>query len=74
MSSHQLSDSTLEEWTRQADAGEEGDFCWREGLLYKKPYVKGGANLLGYRNEVLKLAHSSPAAGHFAEAQTLDIL
>ena len=78
MCSHQLSDSTLEEWRRQADAGEEGDFCWREGLLHKKPYVKGGANLLViptcYRNEVLKLAHSSPAAGHFAEARTLDTL
>ena len=78
MRSHQLSDSTLEEWRRQADTGGEGDFCWREGLLHKKPYAKGGANLLViptcYRNEVLKLAHSSPAAGHFAEARTLDTL
>ena len=47
-------------------------------MLYRKPYRGGKENLLVVpkccREEVLRLVHCSPTAGHFGETRTLDTL
>ena len=74
----QLADPTLENWRGQADGDGGEEFCWKDGVLYRKPYGGGKENLLVVpkccREEVLRLVHCSPTAGHFGETRTLDTL
>ena len=74
----QLADPTLENWRSQADGDGGEEFCWKDGVLYRKPYGGGKENLLVVpkccREEVLRLVHCSPMAGHFGETRTLDTL
>ena len=74
----QLADPTLENWISQADGDGGEEFCWKDGVLYRKPYVGGKKKLLVVpkccREEVLRLVHCSPTAGDFGETRTLDTL
>ena len=38
----QLADPTLENWRNQADGDGGEEFCWKDGVLYRKPYGGGG--------------------------------
>ena len=74
----QLADPILENWRNQADGDGGEEFCWKDGVLYRKPYGGGKENLLVVpkccREEVFQLVHCSPTAGHFVETRTLDTL
>ena len=75
----QQADPTLRDVRKQADSG-RGPYHWEDGLLVKK---KGDmesvtSSLLvlpqACRDEVLRMAHSAPIAGHFGRKRTLSRL
>jgi len=71
----QKEDPTLSYFRQKARKGKH-PFYWKDGLLWRKPRDGGEHPLIlvpqMLRQRVLKLAHSSPGAGHFADKKTLD--
>lgn len=71
----QKEDPTLSYFRQKARKGKH-PFYRRDGLLWRKPRDGGEHPLIlvpqKLRQRVLKFAHSSPGAGHFADKKTLD--
>ena len=78
----QREDPTLKDARRQADDG-KGLYCWKDGLLIRhKEDPDSDVHSLNplfvlpqvCREEILKMTHSTPIAGHFGRKRTLSRL
>lgn len=72
----QASDPSLHECRRKAQEEEDGEFEYENGVLLRKHEPNSSSSVQqvvlprAYRETVLRLAHSSPFAGHFGRDKT----
>ena len=75
LSKSQRNDDTLKHIRDRA--GKEPDF-WHKGVLMRKPYNTLGKDLIMVpkvaRSRILRMAHNSPIAGHYASERTLSTI